>query len=133
MPEETNRILVDELSDLLFCSTGDHALNLGDRAGVMISGDVMADVLAARLPAIRAAAPSGDEPYAVLTLHRAATVDDPAALARMLDAIGSAGLRVVFPVHPRTARSLGTLPAAIENADVETHAILRDEFGGGGS
>ena len=40
--------------------------------------------------------------YALLTLHRPSNVDDPRALAQLLAAIDSLGVRVVFPVHPRT-------------------------------
>jgi UDP-N-acetylglucosamine 2-epimerase (non-hydrolysing) len=49
--------------------------------------------------------------YFVVTLHRPANVDDGAALGRMLGAIGAGarGLPVVFPVHPRTAKTLGAL------------------------
>ncbi|OYU68446.1 MAG: UDP-N-acetylglucosamine 2-epimerase (non-hydrolyzing), partial [Burkholderiales bacterium PBB5] len=50
--------------------------------------------------------------YFVMTLHRPANVDDPAAFARLLSAVGQAvrGLPVVFPVHPRTAKTLANLP-----------------------
>jgi UDP-N-acetylglucosamine 2-epimerase (non-hydrolysing) len=50
--------------------------------------------------------------YFVVTLHRPANVDDPAALARLLEAIGSGigGKRAVFPVHPRTLRTMEALP-----------------------
>ena len=47
-----------------------------------------------------------------MTLHRPANVDNPAGFARLLQAVGEAvrGLPVVFPVHPRTAKTLTTLP-----------------------
>jgi UDP-N-acetylglucosamine 2-epimerase (non-hydrolysing) len=48
----------------------------------------------------------GVEPgrYAVATLHRPSNVDDPAALAAVVGALGrvAAEMPVVFPVHPRT-------------------------------
>ena len=46
--------------------------------------------------------------YFVMTVHRPANVDDPAAFARLLSAVcnGARGLPVVFPVHPRTAKTL---------------------------
>jgi UDP-N-acetylglucosamine 2-epimerase (non-hydrolysing) len=49
--------------------------------------------------------------YFVVTLHRSANVDDVGSLARMLKAIGDGtrGLPVIFPVHPRTARTLREL------------------------
>ncbi|MHC4971548.1 MAG: UDP-N-acetyl glucosamine 2-epimerase [Planctomycetota bacterium] len=101
LPEEQNRLRIDEIADLLFCATPAHAANLAGRDGVHCVGDVMADVLLAREPEIRARTPVRD-PYAVLTLHRAATADDPEATARVLEAAGAASCRVVFPKHPRT-------------------------------
>ncbi|MDH3591553.1 MAG: UDP-N-acetyl glucosamine 2-epimerase [Planctomycetota bacterium] len=102
LPEETNRIVIDRLSDLCFCSTPQHASNLGDRDGVHVVGDVMADVLMRHEDEIRARRRDGDE-YAVLTLHRAATADDPETVAAVLDAVaGAAGVPVLFPRHPRT-------------------------------
>ncbi|MFQ5845032.1 MAG: UDP-N-acetyl glucosamine 2-epimerase [Planctomycetota bacterium] len=112
MPEERNRIAIDGISDLCFCSTAGHAANLAGRDGVHVVGDVMADVLLPRRREIRERAPAGD--YAVLTLHRAATADDAAALGRVLGAVARAGLRTLFPVHPRTARTLPGVPAPVE-------------------
>jgi len=104
LPEERNRIEVDESSDLLLCSTALDARHLEGRRGVHVVGDVMADLLLAYEAEIRARAPRGGEPYAVLTLHRAATVDDPATLERVLGAVAAVGMRVVLPVHPRVKR-----------------------------
>jgi UDP-N-acetylglucosamine 2-epimerase len=73
----------------------------------------MADVLLAREREIRRRAAEAGDPYGVLTMHRAATADDPAAVARVLEAAGAAGVPVVFPRHPRT-RLAGEPPASIE-------------------
>ncbi|HEX5135649.1 MAG TPA: UDP-N-acetylglucosamine 2-epimerase [Planctomycetota bacterium] len=110
LPEERNRILVDEASDLFFCSTDAHARNLDGLDGVHVTGDVMADVLLARLGAL----PRRHGDYAVLTLHRAGTADDPAAVARVLAAAAGAGCPVVFPRHPRTR--VGALPGNVAEA-----------------
>lgn len=121
LPEEINRIEIDEVSQLLFCSTKAHAENLAGRDGVHVVGDVMADVLAARRARILALADPASSsavppsPYGVLTLHRAATADDPAAVARVLGAAGRAGVPVVFPRHPRTR--LGEVPPGVEVRD----------------
>jgi UDP-N-acetylglucosamine 2-epimerase len=98
LPEERNRILVDELSDLYFCSTAAHARNLDERDGIHVTGDVMADVLLARKDVF----PRGPGDYGMLTLHRAQTADDPTAVARVLDGVARAGCPVLFPRHPRT-------------------------------
>jgi UDP-N-acetylglucosamine 2-epimerase (non-hydrolysing) len=122
MPEEINRIVTDALSDLLFVSEESGMTNLA-REGVPAQathfvGNVMIDTLLAHQERARAAPileslglPAGA--YAVLTLHRPANVDDPAALERILVAIAELSRRmpVVFPVHPRSRAALQGQPA----------------------
>lgn len=115
MPEEINRVLTDRLSCWLFTPSEDADANLageGIPAGrIHLVGNVMIDALLSLLPSARdryAAMADrigldGDR-YAVLTLHRPATVDVPAMLARALEGVGRVAttLPVFFPVHPRT-------------------------------
>lgn len=115
MPEEVNRILTDQISDLLFVTEPAALENLA-REGVPASrvrlvGNVMIDALYRQLPtaapADRVLAAYGGVPasgYAVLTLHRPSNVDDAAVLEALLDAIREIGgdMPVVFPIHPRT-------------------------------
>lgn len=117
MPEEINRLVTDQLSDLLFTTEESANRNLR-REGIAeekihFVGNVMIDTLLRH----RDAARTCDVPrklglvpreYAVLTLHRPSNVDDDAALERMLNAIAEIGrdLPIVFPVHPRTRASL---------------------------
>lgn len=115
MPEEINRLVTDQLSDLLF-ATEPAALDNLAREGIPVSrvrlvGNVMIDALRRQLatatPAMQVLASQGGVPkqgYAVLTLHRPGNVDDQAVLTRLLDAIRAIGrdIPVVFPVHPRT-------------------------------
>ncbi|HEU4844162.1 MAG TPA: UDP-N-acetylglucosamine 2-epimerase (non-hydrolyzing) [Burkholderiaceae bacterium] len=119
MPEEVNRVLTDQLSELLFTTEAGAADNLLREgiAGMRIHfvGNVMIDTLQRCLPA--APAPervlaslnlagflAPDAPYALLTLHRPANVDDPLRLRALLDAASrlSHRLPVLFPLHPRT-------------------------------
>jgi UDP-N-acetylglucosamine 2-epimerase (non-hydrolysing) len=55
--------------------------------------------------------------YVVLTLHRPANVDEAAKLGALLRAIGAAArdLAVVFPVHPRTAKTLNAMDGLPSN------------------
>lgn len=114
MPEEINRVLTDQISDILFTTETGALANLVregiDPARVHFVGNVMIDSLlknrARAVPAAQtlkgaAFAPTG---YALVTLHRPANVDDPAALKGMLEAQGaiSCQIPVVFPIHPRT-------------------------------
>ncbi|MHB8419253.1 MAG: non-hydrolyzing UDP-N-acetylglucosamine 2-epimerase [Myxococcales bacterium] len=117
MPEELNRLLTDQISELLFTPSGDGDRNLL-REGVPASrirrvGNVMIDSLLEHLPAARRrAAPAGlglePKRYALLTLHRPANVDDPNVLGRLMEAIAeiAAEVPVVFPIHPRTRKRL---------------------------
>jgi len=108
--EERNRIEVDRIADLCFCSTPAHAANLAGEAGVHVVGDVMADVLKKHRATIDARRPGGE--YSVLTLHRARTADSARTVAAILEAVASSPVPVVFPKHPRL-RSV-PIPAGIE-------------------
>lgn len=118
MPEEINRILADHVSTLLLCPTDTAVRNLaaeGIRAGVHMVGDVMYDALLRFLPLARARARPlealGLRPgsYVLATVHRAANTDEPARLASIMRGLGALPWPVVFPVHPRTAKSLAAV------------------------
>jgi UDP-N-acetylglucosamine 2-epimerase (non-hydrolysing) len=115
MPEEINRRAVDAISDLLWApdhATAARLLAEGHTAGsVRAVGNSMIDTLLKRLPTARARAlPAGLQAgnYGVLTLHRPANVDHPAALAGLLAAVEQAArlLPLAWPLHPRTARRM---------------------------
>ncbi len=115
MPEEINRVVTDRLSDLLFTPSRDAGENLRAEGipaeRVHFVGNIMIDSLVALLPEARRRnghLHKGEGPYAVVTLHRPANVDDPAALAELLAALAelSAERRILFPVHPRTRARL---------------------------
>jgi UDP-GlcNAc3NAcA epimerase len=124
MPEEVNRVVADHLSALLLCPTATAAANLsqeGISEGVRMVGDVMYDAFTQNLETARRStsilADLGLEPraYQLLTVHRAENVDEPAALAAILQGVAASGRRVVFPVHPRTRAVLeaeGIKPAS---------------------
>jgi len=118
MPEEINRLLTDQISDLLFIterSARENLLREGvAEARIHFVGNVMIDTLRYSLkdavPAAQtlrqygAPAEWGQRGYAVLTLHRPSNVDDPATLRAVLGAIREVSRRlpVAFAVHPRT-------------------------------
>ncbi len=116
MPEEANREIIDWLSDRFYTtesSAHEHLRREGldPDTHARLVGNVMADALRLMAPALDAFDPpegSGDAPYVLATLHRQANVDDPARLAAYVDALEAVatGRRVLFPVHPRTARGL---------------------------
>ena len=114
MPEEINRIVADQLSDMLFASTDAAIRNLekeGFEPGrIFRVGDVMYDAALqfAETASGRAAALAdlGVEPgkYALATIHRAENTDDPVRLANIVAALEAVAetLPVVLPLHPRT-------------------------------
>ncbi|MFM1989930.1 MAG: hypothetical protein RJA99_2887 [Pseudomonadota bacterium] len=135
MPEEINRLVTDSISDWFF-TTSETANETLRREGapperIHFVGNTMIDTLLANLDRSRPAAfwdPLALQPggYVVTTLHRPSNVDDPANLMRMLRAIADAtrGRTVVFPVHPRTARSLqalGPLPDTVRPVEPQPY------------
>ena len=109
MPEEINRLLTDQLSDLLFTPSPDADQNLRregiDPARIRLVGNVMIDTLMHLWPLAEAQPTNGiPNRYALVTLHRPSNVDDLPWLRSLLFALSDIGreLPVVFPVHPRT-------------------------------
>ena len=115
MAEEVNRRLLDHLARLLLCPTRACVANVRRERvladSVVNVGDTMYDSLLKLLPRVDASDPlsgMGVRPgeYAFMTLHRAETVDDPRALRRVMEAVGTLPLPVAFSVHPRTTARL---------------------------
>lgn len=118
MPEEINRIVTDQLADLLFTPSEDGDVNLlregVDSQKIYQVGNVMIDTLVKLLPSARAVRRDDgvfESPYALVTLHRPSNVDDPETLRRLIHTLGvlSKDIRVVFPVHPRTKKRIEEL------------------------
>ncbi|MBI3795643.1 MAG: UDP-N-acetylglucosamine 2-epimerase (non-hydrolyzing) [Deltaproteobacteria bacterium] len=120
MPEEINRLLTDQISDLLFTPSIDGNENLlreGVAAEKMhLVGNVMIDTLIRLLPVaqegtILTRLELQPYHYGLVTLHRPSNVDEPRMLASIMAALNDIGddLPLVFPVHPRTRERLKTL------------------------
>ena len=118
LPEERNRVLTDQLSALLLCSSPAAAEQLARESApghAVVVGDVMVDVaLATRERALARTEPLqrlGVQPggYVLVTAHRAANVDQPAALERLvtlLEELAPVAETLVMPLHPRTLERL---------------------------
>ena len=124
MPEEINRVLTDQIADVLYTTERDAAANLAregiDATRVRFVGNVMIDSLRAHLP--RAVAPADTLAHAgvdagpylqaggfgVVTLHRPSNVDHPDALGEALALLRDVAGRVplIWPVHPRTRANI---------------------------
>ena len=125
MPEEINRVLTDQISDLLFTTERSAEANLV-REGiasdkVYFAGNVMIDTLLFNLESavpvretLAEQNPAGLEQlgdaseYGLMTLHRPSNVDDPETLKRLLNVLLdiSQETPLIFPVHPRTKQRI---------------------------
>lgn len=121
MPEEINRMVTDAITNWFFTTStwaGDNLRRAGiDDERIFFVGNTMIDTLLANLDRLRQ--PSFWEQldlspgrYFVVTLHRPSNVDAVSSFEALLMAIGerTRGLPVVFPVHPRTAKTLQEIP-----------------------
>ncbi len=104
MPEEINRILVDEISDYLFCASEEAYNNL--RKAFLV-GDTMIDQLIYSGPQIDNYAIRND-PYAVLTIHRSGNVDNQERLETIIETVFkiSDKIQIFFPCHPRIRKAM---------------------------
>jgi len=121
MPEEINRIVTDSISDYLFTTEESANRNLL-REGIaeeriFFVGNVMIDTLmryrskaqeSTILQDLQLTDAGSVKPYALLTLHRPANVDDKRVFTGMLDAFLDISRRmpVIFPAHPRTLKRI---------------------------
>lgn len=129
MPEEANRIETDRLSQLLFAPC-EHAretlLEEGVTGTVVVTGDVLADVLLASRERLPEGGEEGD--YILATAHRNYNTDSPERLAAVLSCLQAAEERVIFPLHPRTRKSLETwglaVPSNVEVRDAVTYTEM---------
>lgn len=124
MPEEINRVLTDQISDLLYTTerlAHDNLAREGiDGARAHFVGNVMIDSLVASLdhavppaetlrrnglPAELLAHPKG---FGVVTLHRPSNVDQAQTLEPLLGVLREAARRLplVFALHPRTRANI---------------------------
>jgi UDP-N-acetylglucosamine 2-epimerase (non-hydrolysing) len=117
MPEEINRVLTDRISNLLLTPSEDANHNLAkegvDSAKVRFVGNVMIDSLVRLLPVAQQSQilnhlELSQESFVLVTLHRPANVDDPDVLKIILEALENISYRfpVVFPIHPRTRKTI---------------------------
>ena len=129
MPEEINRVETDKISDILFCSTKTAVDNLNNekiKGSVYLVGDIMIDALkvsiidAEKNLSILEELNLKEKEFMVATVHRAGNADDKSKLKSIVEAFVESGEKIVFPVHPRTAKALKSygLDKKFEDANV---------------
>jgi UDP-N-acetylglucosamine 2-epimerase (non-hydrolysing) len=133
MPEEVNRLVTDQLADLLFTPSSDGNDNLA-REGVAadkihLVGNVMIDTLIRLMPRAEEGWPilrdrlelqEGARSFALVTLHRPSNVDQPESLRALVEVLGRIGheVPVLFAVHPRTRQRLAEFGLGATNGRV---------------
>ncbi len=128
MPEEINRILTDRLSDLLLTPSQDANDNLikeGIKKNkIKFVGNIMIDSLKSQLPKAKLRSKIllksleiKEKEYILTTLHRPSNVDKKFKLKKILQQINKLGekYRVIFPLHPRTKKTLDKLENNFNN------------------
>jgi UDP-N-acetylglucosamine 2-epimerase (non-hydrolysing) len=126
MPEEVNRVLIDSISDIFFTTTKNASKNLLDsgisKECIHFVGNTMIDTLLKFKtdffkPDIWNELELKEKNYIIVTLHRPGNVDKTTEIKAMLKEIGhnANNLPVIFPVHPRTAKTLRDLNLNITN------------------
>jgi UDP-N-acetylglucosamine 2-epimerase (non-hydrolysing) len=126
MPEEINRLVTDQIADLLFTPSKDGDENLVregiDPRKIHFVGNVMIDTLTKLLPKARERSILNDfglRPgnHLLATLHRPSNVDEPEVLRGIMQAMVKIASErpVIFPVHPRTRARLGELGLDLSN------------------
>ncbi len=136
MPEEINRLLTDQIADLLFTPSQDGDRNLlregVAREKIHLVGNVMIDTLVHLMPKAKARWTSLKEElglgrYLLVTLHRHFNVDDPDTLLEIMDALSdvSEEIPILFPIHPRTRQRIREFGLETDNKDLH----LLDPFG----
>jgi UDP-N-acetylglucosamine 2-epimerase (non-hydrolysing) len=140
MPEEINRLLTDQIADLLLTPSPDADENLRAEnvpaERIRFVGNVMIDSLYTQLErasrsTVREELGLKGTDYAVVTLHRPSNVDDGATLARILSALERVGERlpVVFPIHPRTRARLEEFGLAKRVGEAHPRLRLTEPLG----
>jgi UDP-N-acetylglucosamine 2-epimerase (non-hydrolysing) len=129
MPEEINRLLTDQIADLLFTPSPDGDRNLM-REGIpaekiCLVGNVMIDTLVRLLPKAKALWDEVQQKYdldryILVTLHRPSNVDEGDALKEIMAALTEIGRErtVLFPVHPRTRQRINDFQLAPDGKEV---------------
>jgi UDP-N-acetylglucosamine 2-epimerase (non-hydrolysing) len=116
MPEEFNRLVTDELADILFVTEPsglEHLKAEKKKATIHYVGNTMIDTLVKFLPQIKASdvldkLALGNHAYVLMTMHRPSNVDSEAGLKLLLELVTrlTKKYKIVFPVHPRTVKCM---------------------------
>ncbi|NYE96512.1 UDP-N-acetylglucosamine 2-epimerase (non-hydrolyzing) [Psychromicrobium silvestre] len=112
MPEEINRLLTGVLADVHCAATDQNRRNLIlegiDNSRIVVTGNPIVEATLDSLSLLAAAPPLSipEEPFVLATIHRPENTDSKAALERVLSALATLPLPVLFVAHPRTKNAM---------------------------
>ena len=117
MPEEINRLLTDQISDLLFVTEKSAITNLKNEgipeSKVFFTGNVMIDSLKYYLPKasksnILEKLDLQPQNYVLMTMHRPSNVDSKDQLIDLVNLLNALTekRKLIFPIHPRTKKNM---------------------------
>ena len=126
MPEEINRVLTDQISDLLFITSPEAEVNLlkegKDKDQINFVGNTMIDSLIRFQPLfdsvhIKDECGFQDKEYVLITLHRPSNVDDPVNLEQLIASLNTVAETVpcLWPLHPRTRKQLDNIKTKLHD------------------
>jgi UDP-GlcNAc3NAcA epimerase len=131
MPEEINRILTDRLSTVLFTPTADADANLlregAPAERIRRVGDVMLDAVL-HMKQTSSPETQNSRRYALATIHRAETTDDPERLRAVVEGLRRVArtLPVILPLHPRTRGAVEKSGVALDGLEVRNPVGYRE-------
>lgn len=120
MPEETNRVLTDHISDYLFAPTETSRQNLLAEGipdeQIFVTGNTIVDAvyqnldIAKRRASVLNSFGLNERQYFIATVHRAENVDERVRLSGILGGFkliyDEFGMPIMFPAHPRTVKMI---------------------------
>jgi UDP-N-acetylglucosamine 2-epimerase (non-hydrolysing) len=132
MPEETNRVLADHCSDLLFAPTAKAKENLLkeglDEKAIFVTGNTVVDAVHQNL---KLSKKKGDVwkklgikkgGYALVTVHRQENVDNKTRFRGIMEGLTrmrkSLGFPVIYPIHPRAKKQLAVFKVHADGVDI---------------
>ena len=113
MPEEVNRLKIDEMADLLLCSEESGVENAQKeklKGQIHLVGNTMIDTLIRMLPLIEKEQLPADLPeqFAVVTMHRPSNVDSKEAFTKNIEFLNEVASKMplILPAHHRFKSAL---------------------------
>ncbi|MEK7581011.1 MAG: UDP-N-acetylglucosamine 2-epimerase (non-hydrolyzing) [Patescibacteria group bacterium] len=116
VPEEVNRVIIDQISALLFCPTQTAVENLKKESihkNIHFTGDVMYDIFLKTKPQpIKLKSP---KKYFLATIHRQENTNNNTRLLSIFKFLNNQRIKVIMPLHPRTKKVIGKLTKNYKN------------------